>query len=135
MDSRAKLAVRRAFEQAATGYDQAAFLQREIARRQDEHLEGIKLDPQRILDAGCGTGLSIPLLRSRYPQAGIIALDLAEGMLRQTMLRYGRPNDWWRWFSRLSPPASRLTPLCADIERLPLAQASVDLIWPTKLQQ
>ena len=128
MDKAVRHAVRRAFEQAAAGYEQSAFLQKEIGKRLDEHLDGMKLAPQRILDAGSGTGLALPLLRARYPGAEIVVLDLAHGMLKQA-LRLGDEKGWRRWFTRLTPPASRLTAVCADIERLPLAPASVDLVW------
>ena len=38
-----------------------------------ERLDLIKLAPERILDAGCGTGNALPLLTARYPKARIAA--------------------------------------------------------------
>jgi malonyl-CoA O-methyltransferase len=35
------------------------------------------------LDVGCGKGRFARVLRERYPEAGIVALDLAEAMLRR----------------------------------------------------
>lgn len=124
-----KRAIRAAFERAAPHYDQAASLQQEVARRLDERLEVMKIAPALILDAGCGTGFGLPLLRARYPQARLIALDLALVMLQQTRTRH-RPGGGWRaWLSRRrsNPHAPAL--VCGDIERLPLARDSVDLVW------
>ncbi|MFN3594471.1 MAG: malonyl-ACP O-methyltransferase BioC [Thiobacillaceae bacterium] len=124
-----KRAIRAAFERAAPHYDQAAQLQQEVARRLDERLEVMKIAPALILDAGCGTGFGVPLLRARYPQARLIGLDLALAMLRQTQARHGQARSWRSWLSRLNPQPSALTLVCGDIERLPLARDSVDLIW------
>ncbi len=127
-----KRAIRAAFERAAAGYDHAAFLQQEVARRLDERLEVMKLVPTRILDAGCGTGFAVPLLRARYPEAHLIGLDLALAMLEQTRSRHGQAGGWRAWLSRLTPLSSSPSPLtliCGDIERLPLARDSVDLVW------
>lgn len=128
MDSQTKRAIRRAFEQAAAGYDEAAFLQQEIARRLDDHFDGMKLDPARILDAGCGTGFAFDLLQTRFPKAHVIGLDLAQAMLVQAMARR-QPQGWRKLVSRLSPGAARVSPLCADLERLPLQTNGIDVIW------
>jgi hypothetical protein len=41
-----KRAIRRAFERAAVTYERAAFLQREVARRLDEHLRRSRFNPR-----------------------------------------------------------------------------------------
>lgn len=117
-----KRRVRRSFERAARTYDAAAVLQHEVCRRMDERLDLIKLQPATILDAGCGTGNALPLLRARYPQARIVALDLALTMLQQARGRTA--TSWLKSFFK-QPPAG----VCADIEQLPLASGSVDLVW------
>ncbi len=43
--------------------------------------DGLLKDSERILDVGTGTGAIIPILRSRYPAAKIISVDLALEML------------------------------------------------------
>src|SRR5215470_9185236 len=73
--------VRRHFERAASTYDAAAVLHREVGRRMGERLGLIKLQPARILDAGCGTGEALAELRARYPEAMLVGLDLAFGMV------------------------------------------------------
>ncbi len=129
MDDRLKRAIRRSFERAATTYDEAAFLQQEVARRLDDHLDGVKVDPALILDAGCGTGFAFDLLKARFPKARVIGLDIAHAMLCQANARHGRPGGWRGLLSRLSPDASHLTPICADLERLPLKSNSIDMAW------
>jgi malonyl-CoA O-methyltransferase len=111
--------IRAAFERASRTYDAAAILQREIADRLNERLEYIRLSPARVLDAGCGTGYSLPVLARRYRAANIIGMDLSPGMLRQARRRGG-------WWSRLG---SRRQYLAGDLGQLPFAPASLDLVF------
>ncbi len=115
-----KQAVRRSFDRAAAAYDAAAVLQHEVCRRNLERLDFIRHQPARILDAGSGTGNAWRGLAARYPGARIVALDLAPGMLRQA--RTAVP-----WHQRLLRrlPAT----VCGDLEQLPLARDSVNLVW------
>ena len=113
--------VRRSFEQAASTYDQAAVLQREIAARALDRLDLVKLDPGAIVDAGCGTGFAAPSLRRRFPRATLIELDIALAMLRTARLR--RPR-WKRWIGR-----NRELFVCGDNGKLPIRSACVDLVW------
>ncbi len=115
-----KRAVRRAFDRAASTYDAAAVLQHEVCRRNLERLDFIRHAPARILDAGSGTGNAWPGLARRYPDARVVALDLAPGMLRHA--RGSQP--WHRRLLGRIPAA-----VCGDLERLPLAGASIDLAW------
>ncbi|WP_333840725.1 malonyl-ACP O-methyltransferase BioC [Pelomicrobium sp.] len=118
-----KRAVRRAFERAADSYEAAALLQREVAGRLLERLDYIKLQPRTVLDAGCGTGYALAGLERRYPQARLVALDLALAMLRKIETRQG---GWRRFLPGRDPLPERV---CGDLEHLPLARASVDLVW------
>ncbi|HEC20869.1 MAG TPA: malonyl-[acyl-carrier protein] O-methyltransferase BioC [Gammaproteobacteria bacterium] len=120
-----KRQVRAAFEAAAARYDEVAVLQREIAQRILERLELIKLQPQRILDIGAGTGLATQALGQRYRQARVIALDLAHGMLQQARRRGGLMQ---RLFDRRDF-------VCADAEHLPFADHSIDLIFSSATLQ
>lgn len=115
-----KRAVRRSFDRAAATYDAAAVLQHEVSRRSLERLDFIRLQPRRILDAGCGTGNAWRGLASRYPGSRLIALDLAPGMLRQA--RACAP--WHQRLLRRLP-----APVCGDLEHLPLKSGSMDLLW------
>ncbi len=103
-----KSAVAAAFGRAAASYDRFAGLQRlsgEALLKRIGHL-----DAQAVLDAGCGTGA----FSRRWREAGcrVTALDLSEEMLTQ---------------ARMNEAAQEY--ICGDIEALPLAQASVDLVW------
>jgi len=123
-----KRAIRQAFDQAAAHYDAAASLQHEVARRLDEKLDWMKFEPHDILDAGCGTGFALPGLAKRYPQARLIGLDLSSRMLEQA--RTALPQSWWqRVLPRRASAEPRFTPICADLEQLPLASNSLDLAW------
>jgi malonyl-CoA O-methyltransferase len=116
-----KIQVRRAFNRAAAGYDASAVLQREVCARMLERLQYIKLQPERILDAGSGTGWGTRRLAQRYPAAQMIALDIASGMLQTARGRSG----WWQ---KLFGGAKQMQ-VCADIEALPLAANSVEMVW------
>jgi malonyl-CoA O-methyltransferase len=129
---RARQAVRAAFDKAAPSYDAAAFLQQEIARRLDERLELMKIRPARLLDAGCGTGYAFPLLRQRYPEAQLFGLDLAPAMLEQARRQCPEAPLLRRLGRRLGLAGQGPAPcalVCGDIEHLPLAGNSLDLVW------
>ena len=128
----AKQAIRAAFEKAAPAYDAAAFLQQEIARRLDERLALMKIQPENLLDAGCGTGYAFPLLRQRYPAARLLGLDLAPAMLGQARQRCLGDSFLQRLGSALgfrTPNTATCPLICGDLEHLPLARDSIDLVW------
>ena len=109
-----KQQARRAFSRAAPHYDEVAALQREIAGRMLDRLTYIRHQPAVVLDVGAGTGDATQALARQYPEAQILALDFALPMLYQARQRE----------SGVAPGC-----LCADAERLPLADASVDMIF------
>jgi malonyl-CoA O-methyltransferase len=113
--------LRRSFERAAATYDGAAVLQNEVCQRMLSRLDLVKQDPVVILDAGCGTGNALMPLARRYPAARIFALDLALQMVTRARARFPR---WRRLLGGAMPVA-----VCADIECLPLAGASCNMVW------
>ena len=116
-----KKQMRRAFSRAAREYDAAAVLQREVCQRMLERLDYIKLQPDRILDAGSGTGWGTRQLAQRYPAAQMVALDIALGMLNVAR----EQSSWWhKLFSN-----NQQGHVCADIEALPLAANSMKMVW------
>jgi len=129
MNEALKRAIRRSFEAAAPTYDEAAFLQQEIARRLDDHLDGMKITPGLILDAGCGTGFGLSLLNARFPEARLLGLDLAHAMAARTRDLHAPPSGWRKWLPLLAPHSFPLTAVCADMERLPLGRDSLDMVW------
>ncbi len=116
-----KKQVRRAFSQAAPQYDASAVLQREVCIRMLEKLDYIKLKPARLLDAGSGTGWGTRQLGGRFPEAVIVALDIAFGMLQVAR----GSSSWWKKIFG----GKRRRFLCADVEALPLASDSVEMVW------
>ena len=127
--------VRRAFEKAADTYDAAAVLQREVGARMAERLGIIKLTPATILDAGCGTGEALGELRTRYPSARLVGLDLALNMSLAARRRSatGAANERSLLARLLGPRAPVAAPgpaiVCGDIERLPLRDGCAELVW------
>ncbi len=110
-----KSAVRKSFNRCADDYDRLAALQAEVLARLLERLDWVRLQPERVLDLGCGTGQAIPSLRKRYRGARIIALDLAERMLARARRRYGLLDRKWL--------------INADFEAPPLKNDCIDLVF------
>ena len=113
-----KRLVRESFDRAAAGYDEVALLQQTIAQRLLERLDLIKLQPQRILDVGAGTGQLTLQLTRRYKNCEVIALDLAPAMLKLARQRLGTLDKWF----------GKQRFICGDADHLPLADNSVDMI-------
>lgn len=109
-----RAAIRKHFDQASAEYDASAVLQARLRQQMIERLEWIAFQPAVVVDLGCGTGHAAAALSRRWPQARVIAVDFAPGMLRETARR---------------DAASRIERLCADAESLPLPDASVDLLF------
>jgi malonyl-CoA O-methyltransferase len=118
-----KRATRTSFSRAASDYDRSAVLQREVGDRMAERLDYVRIEPSRLLDAGSGTGHGTLALAARYAKAQRIALDIAPAMLRTALAK--EPG---RWRSALGGRA-RTLPVCGDLERLPLASGSIDMVW------
>jgi len=116
-----KQAIASAFDRAAPHYDEAALLQHEVGRRFIEQLPLFKIEPQRILDLGCGTGQISHALTDYYPKASITALDIAEGMVKSSRERIKQPG-----FTLWNRPRHHF--LVADAESLPFADNSFELI-------
>lgn len=109
-----KQRVANSFSKAAVTYDGMAGLQRDVGN------ELLALMPdgaqERVVDLGCGTGYFTPKLKALYPQANLINLDLALGMLK---------------FAKANRPAENASWVCADAEQLPLSHKCIDLIFST----
>ncbi len=105
------------FSRAASGYDRVAALQRKVGNELLATLRRMPLPPKvmTILDVGAGTGYCTALLAEAFPDSQVIALDIAEGMLRVL----GERNDL----------QGRTLLIHGDGESLPLRERSVDLVF------
>ncbi len=112
--------VRQHFNRAANTYDSAAVLQRELTARLLENFDYFKVAPKVLLDVGCGTGASLAGLRARFPETQIVALDLAEKMVRKAA---PAPSFFARALKRNLPQG-----VAADFSHLPFASGSADVI-------
>jgi malonyl-CoA O-methyltransferase len=107
--------VRRAFARAASSYERHDALQRDIESRLFESLDYYEGKPRRVLDVGCGTGRGTALLKKRWRDAEVIALDVSLAMLREARRHHG----WFRPFGRV----------CADGQALPFPDHSMDVVY------
>lgn len=109
------------FNRKADSYESYAVLQKEVCNRMLERLDLVNLKPEVILDCGAGTGWGVQGLMQRYRGSQLVALDLSLPMLQQSK----RKGGWLR------KPGL----VCADAEQLPLADASVDLVFSSLMLQ
>lgn len=122
-----KARARASFGRAAETYDAAAILQKQVREEMLSRLDLVKLNPQVVLDAGCGTGLASHALQKKYAKSQVVSLDFAYPMLQKTRKTCNQSGLVHKLKSLLGSRTQSL--LCADIEALPLAKASTGLLW------
>jgi malonyl-CoA O-methyltransferase len=118
------LQARRAFDRAARQNADPAALQGEVERRMLERLEYVRLLPRRVLDAGCGNGRGLGLLRGRYPKADLLGVDFAQSAIGAASRSETLAGRVRRFFH-----GALSAYLCADFARLPLPAGAVDMVW------
>lgn len=106
-----KRQVAASFSKAALTYDSVAAFQRAVGERLLA-MSGTEAVPKRWLDLGSGTGYFSRHLAQRWPEAQGLAVDIAEGMLN-----HARAQGGATWH------------IAGDAEHLPIASASVDLLF------
>ena len=105
-----KARVRASFGRAASSYDAAAILQKQVREEMLSRLDWVTLNPGTILDAGCGTGALAAALAPHV--AHVHAIDASPAMLSAAS-------------SRLAA-CSNVTLSEGTLEALPLGDASLD---------
>ena len=116
-----KKLIQRHFNSKADVYESSAILQCEVGRHMLERLDYVAIKPRVIADIGCGTGLGVQALMKRYRDADVMAVDISSSMLQQTREKF----SWWR----------KPVLVCGDAENLPLADASIDLVYSNLMLQ
>lgn len=120
--------VRRLFAQPAR-VRQSDFLRREIAARMHDRLSLVKIAPRRVLDAGCGPGADLGILQKDFRAAQIIGLDAAPAMTGAAQAPASTLASLNQLLGKLLPAKTGVDLVCGDFADLPLAPASVDLVW------
>lgn len=116
---------------------ESQFLRREIAGRMFERLTLIKINPQSLLDAGCGEGDDLLALHQCFPDSALLGMDASAAMLTTARKRAAQSLSAMRrvltnltgLFGRTGKGAGRALLVCADYANLPLPSARVDLVW------
>ena len=111
--------VRRRFDRAAAGFDEADFIHRVTFDELLQRLSPVKIQPRNILDLGCATGSGSRLLTRRFRGCRVISLDVSFAMLQLVARKRS-------FFTR--GPA-----LQSDASCLPLKDGSVDLVFANLL--
>jgi len=102
--------VRKAFTDAADQYDILSGLHREIGRELVK--KNVQRSAARILDVGTGTGYVADKTKFFFPEAMVVGLDIAEGMISKA----AQTHEGIRW-------------LQADGQRLPFKDGTFDIIF------
>ena len=114
--------IRDAFDRASAHYEAAAVLQARVEAEMLDRLSFFRLEPRVVLDLGSGPGRGTAALKRAYPQASVVALDFAPGMLREAQ-------------HYLTGDAPQFQRVCADALRLPFADASADVVYSSLMLQ
>ena len=122
-----KKRARASFGRAAETYDAAAILQKLVRDEMLSRLDLVNINPHAILDAGCGTGAGSHALQKRFTKAQVVSLDFAMPMLQKTRSTKRQSGLMHQVKSIFGNANSHC--ICADIEALPLATASIGLLW------
>lgn len=106
----------------------AQFLYGEVARRMLGRLQYIRVQPQAMLDAGCGAGDNLALLRERYADAAYTGLDNCEALLDIARKRHA-PAGLTAWIGKLARRGPAVGFVNADLAATGLAPESLELVW------
>jgi malonyl-CoA O-methyltransferase len=111
--------VRRNLARHASRHADRAQLSLEIGGRLLDHLDGLRIEPARVLLLGSGPGMLRELLETRFPQAAILYADAVPQLLAQ-MPRGSRLR---RLLGTRAPQR-----LACSAAALPLRNGSIDLV-------
>lgn len=112
----------RSFDRSVEHYEEYAILQKTVAGRLLERLGLIRINPGWIIDMGAGTGMTARMLEKKYKSAQVLQIDISGRMLRHSRQRKKK------FFSRQHY-------VQADLENIPLADGSADLVFSSLAYQ
>lgn len=112
-----------AFNKASVSYEEAAVLQKHVLGEMFLRLKLLKINPEIILDLGCGPGNAGPDLKATYKPRDLIYLDFAYDMLKKAEQK--NKDHFLKSFSNKTSQQF----ICADMEAIPLSEGSIDMIW------
>ena len=112
-----------AFNKASVSYEEAAVLQKHVLGEMFLRLKLLKINPEIILDLGCGPGNAGPDLKATYRPRDLIYLDFAYDMLKKAEQK--NKDHFLKSFSNKTSQQF----ICADMEAIPLSEGSIDMIW------
>ncbi len=128
MQSYNRTHIQQHFNHAASTYNEAAILQKQVANHLDERLELITIQPKVILDLGSGTGILTQKIIQRYPDSQVYGIDIALSMLEESQQHLNKaPTSLIKKLTQaFKPPTFAL--INADTYQLPFTDNSVDLL-------
>lgn len=125
-----KVLIRQSFERAAKHYAVGASLQRGMATRlmtvSRPYWTTLR-QPLCLLDAGCGSGINIPLLSEIFADLStsrIVGVDIAAAMLKQAECAVQDTHG-----------TRAVQFICADLETLPLKNSTFDIVFSSAALQ
>jgi malonyl-CoA O-methyltransferase len=90
-----KSLVARRFDRSSSTYDQHADIQKQMAIQLLQTLDRFQQPIRRICEIGCGTGYLTNLLIEKYPEAELVAIDIAPKMIETARRKIPNPNIHW----------------------------------------
>ena len=102
------------FNKSAASYANHAFIQKEISIRLTEKISAINIKPKIVADLGAGIGIFTNNLLKNMPESKILSIDFAQQTLERNNAKIK---------------------ICADVERIPISENSVDLMTSNLMLQ
>ncbi|HMO37137.1 MAG TPA: class I SAM-dependent methyltransferase [Gemmatales bacterium] len=97
-----------------------------------KHLGRLKFFPQHVLDYGCGTGTSVPLLHQITGVEKVHGIDISAESIREAEKKYGHPQRVFSTLSSYVPAGNIDLAFCNGVfHHIPLDQrgAAVKMIY------
>jgi len=116
------VAVKRAFNGAASTYDAQAVLQREVNERLLDTLSYVSIDPRLCLDLGSGTGNGASAIKKKFKRSKVIQTDLAFSMLKNAQRKFRRLFSGQRF-------------VCGNVYALPFNDNTFDMVYSNLMLQ